>query len=202
MLIGMFGLASGAHAVSFSFDYITPFTGPDGTFTPALTVDIADELWAPNGGITGTLGTQTYPGVVDRVPYEGVRVRFNGASTNLVGCDAFPHVGTDTCSISPLWLQLVKYLAFDLVFQGNFMRGSLGVDFLDHNLRMSSDSNGIWSFQYLASDQYPTSVCGIRGGPPCAATGIWRRVVPEPGTIALLGFGLVGLGLSRRRKAA
>ena len=77
-------------------------------------------------------------------------------------------------------------LNIDAQFLGLPHDGSLVTDFRGQKLSLSFENPGSAS---------------IQGRLRWIVTGIAATAVPEPGTLALLGLGLAGLGLSRRRKA-
>lgn len=53
-------------------------------------------------------------------------------------------------------------------------------------------SGGLWSMNGVAAGEYPDGGFGF--------TGFSSTVIPEPGTVILLGFGLLGTGFFARRR--
>lgn len=161
-----------------------------GTPTASLSLDPT----SPDTFITTDGANPTSP-VLSGTP------RFNGAISILFDTD-LAGVGLDGGYFDAIGGTAIT--AFDRAGNiiGSVLNEGLGIEFL--GLVTEDGSNAIAGLQFSLVGAEPAgfAIDNLRFGtgdqidiPPVAG-------VPEPGSIALLGLGLIGLGLSRRKKQA
>ena len=179
--------------------------------TAALSSTIpAAANWTVN---TTTLQNRASPGPTTSITdvYGGVLLQYDELSGgNNVGTATRQYDYTTGPAIGPEWLDLnIQYNAFHGFFQpdtglfitlNNIIHTALipfannagpgSVNALFKHIDLHLQTGDIWGIRAIAGN--------FDSGP--GVTGNIRVTVPEPGTLAILGLGLAGLGFARRRK--
>lgn len=194
-----------ASAVTYVFDYATPFLPPGHETAPPFSVIVADSLWTQGGHVSifeeSDFYTPSPQGPPNLVPYDGVEVGWPEIFGAAYPCDpALPSGGRGGCGVSTEWLGAIEFV-LRADFQGDLLvGGEFAFRWPGNYYRMTGDANGLWTVDLMQTDYEGSLVCGAPEDSPCGSTGRFVRIA-EPGTLGLFGLGLAGLGLKRRRRS-
>ena len=206
MLLGVSGLANATLIYDFDTTAVAAFgAGPYGSVTLTqngsdvdVTVDLLADMNFVNTGGPHSIFTFN---ATDVVASDITLVKFDGSSNSNItivtpgentpygtftfmldctaGKTACPN-GSPGQTLDPLTFTVLNALELDLV-----------------GLSTGGNPNSYFAADVICN----AGSCGTGATGTIAVTGGPRTNVPEPGTLALLGIGLVGLGIGRRRRS-